>query len=453
MFVPTKTATLFMKKLSFLFLFYTVLSWVLFFRDERAISVITTNFYPNLYYPLYAIRSTLLSWHLNTIPTLLFAGFLVLTFWIYFKELRTKVTVKSALFLGILFQAIVFFSYPVLSTDVLSYILSDRIATVYHQNVWATRPDNFKTDPFFGLADWTDQTRIYGGVNQIFYTWPTKLAGNDFLLNLAVHKLVVFCFVVATMIIIAKIAPHFLIVIFANPLFVIETAGSGHNDILMLFFALAGYWLYTKNKYLLSGIVLSLSAHVKVTAIFLVVFLVLELISKLKLKNLATFTIGFVIVFFGTYYFMDVNPLYSLSRTAGSINVFWQSLPMQFNTFVPNFSPLLTISLLVFLLVQTLRVLFFRLHPIEMYVQTLMVYLLFFLAAYWNWYPIWLLVFTPFISKHLQQLVLGLTVSSMLAYVFYWTSLRFDYQLGAWPVIMYVVILFGPCVALFYRRD
>lgn len=411
---------------SLLFLIYSLLSWVLFFRDERALTVFNNPL-------LWQIRDYLLSFKLNTVPTLLFLIFLIVSFYFYFKALKKSVSAKSVIICAICFQIIVFFSYPILSTDIFSYVLSDRIDVVYHQNVWKVAPDNFKQDLFYTLSDWTDKTRIYGGVNQFFYSVATSFSGNGVVENIVSHKLVVFLFVLGTLFLIPSA------VVFWNPLFVIETVGSGHNDILMLFFTVLALKLYDKNIFL-SAIALGLATQVKTVPVLLFIFLALKFLSELRIRSLLNFTLLYFLTVLCVYWFMGVNPLDTVSRTAGSINVYWQSLPMLIR------SPILSYLLIIFLGIQAIRTLIFRLNAVEIFAQTLLVYLLFFLAAFWNWYPIWLLVLIPFLpeSSKIKPYILALTFSSMLGYVAYWTSLRFNYQFFLWPVIIYLTVLSGP---------
>src|SRR4029077_9703094 len=91
---------------------------------------------------------------------------------------------------SLLFGFIIFFSYPTLSSDIFSYIFSDRIATVYHQNVWQVVPLTHDTDPFAIMADWKNTTRVYGEVNQLIYTVPSILGGNNVISLVVLYKLV-----------------------------------------------------------------------------------------------------------------------------------------------------------------------------------------------------------------------------------------------------------------------
>jgi hypothetical protein len=166
------------------------------------------------------------------------------------------------------------------------------------------------------------------------------------------------------------------------------------------------------------------------------------MVSDLKIKKLSLFISGYAFTVGIIYYFMGVNPLDTAVRVGSSIGVYWQSLPMIVK------SPWLNLGLIGLLVVQTGRQLIFRKNPVEIFAQTMLVYLLFFLPAFWNWYPIWLLVLVPFLppDAKIKPYILALTFSSMMAYPVYWLSLRFNYQFFLWPVIIYLTILSGPAL-------
>ncbi len=440
---------------------YTVLSWILFFRDQRAIAVISSRFYPEAASFLASIRVFLVHHWLNTLPTLLFVLVILSAFYLYIRVLRAGLSAKKVILLAVILQVVVFFSYPVLSTDVLSYILSDRIAVVYHDSVWTTLPSQFKSDPYFGLADWTNQTRIYGGVNQFFYNLATPAANPDLLDNLALHKLVVFLFVLAALVATYKILARFfpknlasgLALVFLNPMFVIETVGSGHNDILMIFFMLVSVFFFLSQGPILAGVFLALAVQVKTTALILAVFLAGSYFGKKQFLALTKFLIAFAGIVMAIYWQMGVGLLLVATRTGNSISVYWQSLPMLVHQTLPRLQLLLTVGLLLFLVIQMLRVVFAHRDPLLVFAQTLFGYLLFFLAAYWNWYMIWVLVVVPFLPvSRFRALTIATTASSLLAYAAYWVSLRFDYQHPIWPFVIYLTLLSGPLVVVIYER-
>ena len=450
------------------YMLYAIVSWLLLFRDSWTVEVITTKFYPEFSAQINRLAEILAGWKLNTVPTVLFGLVIIFLFGLYFSILKQKLSLRTVILASLAFQIIILFSYPALSTDVLSYILSDRVAVVYHRNVWTTKPNEFKNDPYYYLVypiypttDWTNQTRIYGGTNQAVYSLATAVSGNDFAVNLLSHKLVVFAFNLGTIflvwLILSRFFPKELVsgmkMVFLNPLFIIETVGSGHNDILMIFFMLLAYFFVLSRKFWLSGLALALSTQVKSTSLLFAVVLGGYLLGQKRIKDLAVFGLFYGLTVLGIYYLMGINIFSVVRRTAYSTSVYWQSLPMLVNKFLPSAKILLTAGLGVFLLWQMYKTVIKKENPLKIYVEILLVYLLFFLNAYWNWYPIWILTLLPFIpDNRLQKVILAFTLTSLLGYVTFWLSLRFDYQLFIWPVIMYLTILSGPAAVFLYDR-
>lgn len=441
------------------FVAYTVLSWVVFFRDERALSAVF-RFYP-VAEALVNIRRWLLGVGLNSVATVLFAGVILVAFWAYLRVVVGKTSPGKIWRLVLVSQIIVFFSYPILSTDVLSYILSDRIAVVYNQNVWLTKPSEFRSDPYFALSDWTDQTRIYGPVNQAVYSLATALSGNDLLVNLASHKLVVLVFVLASFWLMRKLLGQSfpdrvswgLAAVFLNPLLVIETAGSGHNDMVMLFFVIAAAFLFLGERYLGAGLALAIAAQVKSSPLVLLPFFILSVLGQGKLRGVGQLVVSFVVAYVLVWQTTGTTILALFSRTVHSTSVFWQSLPQVLARFFPQGQPLVGPLFGLFLLWQFWRGFSQRATPFILYAQTYLVYLLFVLAAFWNWYPLWVLGVLPlFPWGRLAKVIIGFTFSSMMAYVVYWLALRFNYHHPAWTAIMYATVLSGPVVVFFFHE-
>ena len=168
-------------------LFYTFLSWVLFFRDYRALLAIR-NFYPALGPFLFGTNTYLSHHYLNTIPTFLFFLFAIVAFFLYFLSIKINITTKNTIVFSLIFGFILFLSYPVLSSDIFSYMFSQRIATVYHQNIWTVLTITHNFDPFAIMADWKSTTSIYGGVNSLIYSVPSIISGNNFVISLIQFK-------------------------------------------------------------------------------------------------------------------------------------------------------------------------------------------------------------------------------------------------------------------------
>jgi hypothetical protein len=441
------------------FIIYNILTFVLLLRDIRAI-LIMHNFYPAISDTIMSLRLSILERGLNSYPTIAFILLSAGLFFVYYYLLREKLSKINILLSAVSFQLIVLFSWPILSTDIFYYILSDRVATVYHQNVWKVPTEKFPNDPFFHLTDWRGQTKIYGPVNQFFYNLPSLVTGGDLFLSLLLYKGLVIIFVVATLILLLRQFPKanspglsLVAAVFLNPLFIIETAGSGHNDILMLFFGVLAAILFLNDRLSLSAISLAVAAGVKIPILALAPFLIGSLISVKKIISGIIFGLLFFILGFVLLLTMDVPLSAFVTRTFYSTNLHWQSLPTVLRAYVPTFETWWHFALVPVIGVQFWRLIFRKENPFLLFVETLLVYLLFFAESLWNWYAIWPLVFVPFLkSDRLVRAILAFTFSSLIAYGFFWLSLRFNYTAPIWTVIIYGLIVIPPIGVYFYDR-
>lgn len=430
------------------FVFYLAISWWLFFREEIPI-LIFSLVYSRFAGFLINGRVWLVAHYLNSLPTAVFIALVIFFLISYGYSLRAKISLRKVVFLALFFQILVFFSYPFLSNDIYDYINSDRLSAVYHQNVWQVPPSKFPNDTFYALINYPNFVRIYGPVNQAIYNTVTGIAGDDILVNLAFHKLVVVFFVAACLFLTLKILreyypqnPSFGIkLVFWNPLFVLETAGSGHNDIIMLFFLLLAFYFFKSRKSFLAGASLALSVQIKTSPLLLLPFLGLFFIRENQIRSGLKFALGFIGVYFLTFTSMGVSLQAVLERQNLTTESSWQSLPFLVANFLPILNPALKITLVALLVYQLARV-WRGEDPWLAYLETLFLYLLFLLPALWNWYFLWLLVFLPYIPiQQFTGAVLGATFGSLFAYPASWLRLRINYHADLWQVIMYLSIL------------
>ncbi len=442
------------------FLFFSILSWILLFRDIRALNVFGL-FYPEINNLLQNTREFLLHKGLNTIPTLLFAAISLTAFYCYFKSLTIKISGKRTIIYAVLFQLVVFFSYPILSTDVFSYIVTSRVASVHDSNIWKVSPDNFPQDSFLQLSDWKTVPGIYGYADQVFYNTTSYISQNNLFLNLLLNKLLVLVFAILTLIVTHKIFKQFyedsyfygIRLIFWNPLFLLEILGAGHNDILMIFFMMLAYYMYLQKRFFLFGTVIALSVQTKIIPLFLLMFIVGKLITDKKIKEIITLSVPFLIVNSVGFYLMQLSPLQYIQRLLYNTGINWQSLQALMSRFGIEAHGLFTILFLLCIISVFVLQLIKKTDPITSYVTLIIIYLLFIASAYWNWYVLWILVFLPFIkNKRLVTLGIVFSFTSLFAYPIYWTSLRFNYQHIIWAVILYIAIFIVPLVAFYFKK-
>jgi hypothetical protein len=434
------------------FLSFLILSWWLLFRDERALTAFEF-FYPHLDGNFMGMRTVLLRYGLNVLPTLAFALTVLTAFGAYFLAITQNFSRRNSIILALVFQAIIFFSYPILSTDIFSYIFSDRVYTEYKQNVWQTSPDNFPSDPFEKLADWKDQSSVYGLVNHWLYLPAAILGDDDLFKTVLLYKLVPTIFSLLSLMVVLRlvgnkpeqIRARVVRTIFWNPLFVLEMIGSGHNDILMIFFLLLSLWCWQNKKWLGAGLMLALSVQVKIIPVLVFFFFCLKLLQTKNLTALTKYAGVFITINLIAFWLMVVNPLDFLDRVAHNNTVYWQSLPSLLERFVPSFN--LPFSLVFLLIILALSYLQIRKKwtPIQTSAMALMAYIMFFTTAYWNWYVFWPFILVVFTQEKLLKKNLALmTMTSMLAYPLLWLSHRYGFGNPIWPIVTYLIVFAVP---------
>lgn len=455
----------FLRKLNFGYLLilsyfiFLALSWIILFRDGRALFTFV-DFYPNLRQPIEQTTVILQKLGINFVPTLIFAITGVSSFCLYYLSLKRDLSLKNTIKFSAIFQLITFFAYPILARDIFYYIFSDRVLNIYHQNVWKIPVSQFAFDKF-SKTDWQIQTKVYGGVNQFFYNFASWASGNDFIRSIFFYKFLALIFSFIAMYLVYIIAKKYfpkkevfiLRFIFWNPLYVLEIAGAGHNDIIMIVFLLLTLYFYLGKNWIMAGVSLGLSVGVKMAAALFFPFLLIDAIAKKQFKNSIEFASTFLIVNVLTFKYMDIDPIFFVRRVVENAGVFWQGLPSLAYKFYPTKNPFFLLGELTTSLGLGVYQIIKRANPIVMYVAGMFIYLEFFSSAYWNWYVLWAFIFIPFIKNApLKKAVFALSFTSLLAYPLYWISLRFDYQNIIWQFIFYLWIFAIPLLTLLYSR-
>lgn len=454
-----------MKK-STLLLIYTVclisfvaLSWWLLFRDVRALSGFQA-LYPLFENQLNNFRTVLLGFSLNVLPTILFAFVGIISFATYFLLLKKNFLTKDVNKMAIIFQLIIFLSYPVLSTDIFSYVFSDRVATEYGQNKWLIAPNVYPNDKFEHFADWKEKTNVYGYVNHLIYLPANYLGNDDVFTTILLYKITAMIFAVACVIVlnilladrVDKERSFYLKLILWNPLFLLEILGSAHNDIFLIFFLLLSILFWMKKNWLLAGAVIAVSLQIKIISIIYFLFFSLQLFQKKKTIVLFSYLMAFFIINIFSFIFMRVDPITFVSRVVYNTQSYWQSLPGLFSMYLPAINKLSTFSFFVFGLGLIFIQLKKKWNPIQSSIIAILGYLFFFNGAYWNWYVLWVLFFVPFIKNiYLRNLIVLLTLTSLLAYPLLWTSYRFGFGNPIWPIVTYLWIFGVPLGYLSYN--
>lgn len=220
-------------------------------------------------------------------------------------------------------------SYPAFSYDIFNYMFTAKTVIVYHANPYSVVPLQFKgIEPWLSFMRWTHLPSAYSPI-WITLTIPLFLLGfGYFLLTLWSMKLFIAIMYIASIVGIGKVLHRVDpgqettgIAIFAlNPLIIIETLVSAHNDITMMLIAIFSLYLYVSKKYRLSFLALSTSIAVKLITIFL---LPIYFFGWNRLIALILIVVGLILVLLTRdvlpWYFVWIIPFVALLPRSRSI--------------------------------------------------------------------------------------------------------------------------------------
>jgi len=245
------------------------------------------------------------------LSTILYVFIVLLLFLFYFFLLRVARTVRIRKIwkLVLVTTVILTFSYNAFSYDLFNYIFDAKIVTFYNQNPYLHKALDFSGDPMLSFMHSTHRPYPYGPV-WLGLTTPLSFLGFGFFLpTFFLFKALIASSFVGTAYfigkILRKISPEneiFGIIFFAlNPLVLIEGLVSGHNDMVMVFFAVFGLYLLIRKNYIFSFLFLFLSIGIKFATVLL-----LPVFIYIAIKQFRNRSIDFRKVFVVTFILMSV---------------------------------------------------------------------------------------------------------------------------------------------------
>ncbi|MDP3988159.1 MAG: hypothetical protein Q8P80_03385 [Candidatus Levybacteria bacterium] len=222
---------------------------------------------------------------------------LLFIFYILFLKLadKKKITKRQVWTLVIVTSVILGFSYNAFSYDLFNYIFDAKIITFYHQNPYFHKALDYPGDPMLSFMHWTHRTFPYGP-SWLLLTTPLSFLGMQiFLPTFFLFKALMTASFLGTVFflgkILKKISPEneiFGLVFFGlNPLVVIESLVSSHNDIVMIFLGILAVYLLINTKYVRSFFILLLSIGVKFATIFLLPIFITAMIWQKQKRQIS----------------------------------------------------------------------------------------------------------------------------------------------------------------------
>lgn len=218
---------------------------------------------------------------------------LFLLFGFYFLILATvknKKVKKPAVWKPIIISSVFFaLSYNAFSYDLFNYVFDAKIVTYYHQNPYEHKALDYPGDPMLGFMHWTHRTYPYGPIWLLLSIPISYLGFHSLLLTLILFKMLAAgCFLGTTYYIgkiYKKLNPQFelfsMLFFALNPLVIIESLVSAHNDIVMMFLTLAAFYTLLSKKHAFAILLLLLAIGVKFASVFLLpIFLFIIILQK-----------------------------------------------------------------------------------------------------------------------------------------------------------------------------
>jgi hypothetical protein len=337
--------------------------------------------------------------------------------------------------------------YPIGAADVFDNISRGRITAVHGGNPFYQTPHDFPRDRFRFYVAWPHSTSAYGPLWELMAAGASRLAGDDKLANVLVFKALGLGFYAGAAGLIALVlrrrAPERAlqgVCLFAwNPVVIYETAGNGHNDIVVAFFVVLAVWALQRRNVTLAVLGLTGGALVKfVPALLLPVALAYGLRRQAswgaRLRLLAfSLGAGAALGVLALAPFWRGGDLLALERRT---TLFTTSLPAVAQV---HLAPVLGLEpsqravvglaaglAVVAALVQTWRV--WRkphwLGPVRASAFVLLFYLLFACLWFQPWYTVWPLA----LAAILPEGAVGRTVV-LLSYSAAWKTIIFDFFL------------------------
>ena len=167
--------------------------------------------------------------------------------------------------------------YPITAADVFHYLADARTLWVYHQNPMQVPP---QAHPFWIGISWAQQPSPYGPLWQLIACLPVAFAGDHAVASLIGFKMLglvsvlvcgVFVFLAAR-----RLWPgretFALLAFLWNPFVVFRAVGNGHNDLVMMAFALAGLYCVALRRWRWALPLLALSACIKYSTALVIPF-------------------------------------------------------------------------------------------------------------------------------------------------------------------------------------
>lgn len=262
----------------FVFFVY-ILALILFSIFTYSFVDINLSYFQNLYTGLYLNQRYLL-----TVIYLLLILILYVCFYSFIKNADHLNSKLKKIIIIVIFSTI--FSYPAaLTFDIFNYMTTAKVTYFYQENPYIVYPIEFLNDPYLAFTRAANKTALYGPFWILLTGIPYFLGFGNFILSLFSFKTFIALFYVGTVYLIRRIDKTAALLFALNPLVIIESLVSGHNDIVMIFFAIAAFYLVRRQK-TISMLSLFVSILIKFATVFLIPVYLLRFFNKIDKEKM-----------------------------------------------------------------------------------------------------------------------------------------------------------------------
>lgn len=241
-----------------------------------------------------------------------FSYYFVFLLWVKNRKLVEK-DIRNLIIATVV---ILIFAYPAMvSFDIFNYIATAKVTFFYHENPYIIMPIAFQGDPLLLFMHAANKTALYAPFWILLTSIPHFLGANNFLITLFSFKILIASFYAATVFLLWKMTKNiFQTAFFAlNPLVIIETLVSGHNDISMAFLLLISFYFLFKNKGGRSILFYVLSIGIKYATGILAPLFIWHWIKPLEKKRFFLYsTVLMYIIFFLSSFREEIYPWYAI---------------------------------------------------------------------------------------------------------------------------------------------
>ncbi len=310
-----------MKQFKGLFIFTIFTSLLLFFYSFTQVDLSLTLSKSSVYQSVEKWFQYI-GYFNRPLSTELFIGILVLLFisyfWLLYLTHKKVISNKQFWYLLLIVVCILTFSYNAFSYDIFNNIFDAKIVTFYHQNPYLHKALDFPKDPMRSFMHWTQRTYPYGPLFLLLNIGLSYLGIKIFILTFFIFKIVTSLFFLGCIYYLQKILGGwrketlFQSAFFAfNPLVIIESIVSSHNDVIMLFFALCGLYYLMKKKYLFAILLTLCSPLIKQATFLLPIIITLYILlnKKLSLNRYSIYAIYAVVMSIMLYVYTYIGYL------------------------------------------------------------------------------------------------------------------------------------------------